>query len=98
MAESGSWTFVSEDFDPMASPPLDVGEMEKLGGTARVRGRERLLYLRGVQSGPFEALIRNRAAITLHARTASSDLIVHIRVQRYGATRCSPCWGSGAAV
>lgn len=56
MAESGSWTFVSEDFDPTASPPLDAGEMEKLGGTARVRGRERgrLLYVRGVQSGPFQ--------------------------------------------
>ena len=41
MAESGSWTFVSEDFDPTASPPLDAGEMEKLGGTAREGGRER---------------------------------------------------------
>lgn len=32
-----SWEFVSEDFDPSASPPLDEGEMEKLGGAVRVR-------------------------------------------------------------
>lgn len=29
-------TFVSEDFDPTASPPLDKDEMEKLGGAVFV--------------------------------------------------------------
>ena len=38
----------------------------------------------GYKVGPFNlSLITNRAAITLHAHTASSDLIAHIRVQRY---------------
>ena len=40
MAER-SGTFASEDFDPSASPPLDEGEMDKLGGAVRCGARER---------------------------------------------------------
>ena len=96
------WSSASADFDPNASPPLDEGEMEQLGGTGlrggEEGGGEGALCTRGGANFSADALIYMRTA-SLHTHPYRTR--THL-CRRPSQSTAAPgvhtvrwCWGSG---